>query len=274
MRVNMIAASLIAAFATLPAFAEDAAAPAVAADAAAPAAAPASPIVGNFAIVSDYRFRGISQTYKQPAVQGGLDYTHSSGAYAGTWMSNVSGNSYNNGASLEWDLYGGYRQTIVDKLGFDVGGLYYYYPGAFYTADGKTKYNNFETYAALTYDWASLKYSYAVTNFFGTKTATAGAFGSGDSKGSGYLDLSANIPLMDKLTFNAHVGHQSVKHYNKMAYTDWKAGLTYDLTGWQVGAAIVGTNARDEVYTTCDTTGGHCKKTGTNTLVLSVGKSF
>jgi len=261
MRLNTIAVSLIAMLVSIPAIAEEAAAP--------------SPITGNFSIVSDYRFRGISQSYKQPAVQGGIDFTHSSGAYLGTWMSSVSGNSYTNGASLEWDMYGGYRGTIVGDFGYDVGALYYYYPSAHYNDNGKTKYNTLEAYGALTYKWASLKYSHAVTNFFGAKTETAGAFGSGDSKGSGYLDLSANIPLAEKLTFNAHLGHQSVRHYTKMAYTDWKAGVTYDLSGWQLGAAVVGTNARDEAYTTCDVgDSSHCKKTGSNTLVLSVGKSF
>lgn len=58
-------------------------------------------VTGNVGLVSDYRFRAISQTFREPAVQGGLDYAHASGFYAGTWASNVSGNLYPNGAGME-----------------------------------------------------------------------------------------------------------------------------------------------------------------------------
>jgi len=282
MRASLIAVSVLTALVTFPAFADD-----VPAAASAPAAEP-SPLTGNFSIVSDYRFRGISQSYKLPAVQGGLDYTHSSGAYVGTWMSSVSGNMYTNGASLEWDMYGGYRATIAGDLGFDVGGLYYYYPGAHFADPGKTKFNNFELYGALTYKWASFKYSRTVTNYFGTKTETYGnscenaavggntsnCLGTGNSKGSDYFDLSGNIPLTEKLTLNTHLGHQSIKNYSKMAYTDWKIGATYDLSGWAVGAALIGTNAKKGFWYTCETNGSSCKKVGENTVVLSVSKTF
>ncbi len=74
MRKTLIAAAIVSAFPSL-AFAQ----------AAAPAT-PASPhtFTGNVGLFSDYRFRGISQTYKQPAIQGGFDYSHSSGIYLGT----------------------------------------------------------------------------------------------------------------------------------------------------------------------------------------------
>lgn len=274
MRLSMIAASLFAALVTVPAIAEEAAAP--------------SPVTGNFSIVSDYRFRGISQSYKQPAVQGGIDFTSASGVYLGTWLSSISGNQYTNGASLEVDMYGGYRGTIAGDLGYDVGGLYYYYPGAYYNVAAKTKYNNFEVYGALTYKWASLKYSRTATNFFGTKNDTYGgacessAVGGdasncftaepGNSKGSGYFDLSANIPVSEKLTLNTHLGHQSVKNYGKLAYSDWKVGVTYDLSGWAVGAALIGTNAKKGFWYACNTSS--CKKIGENTVVLSVSKTF
>jgi len=93
-------------------------------------AKPAYTLTGNLTIVSDYRFRGISQSYRLPAVQGGIDYTHSSGFYLGNWNSSVSGNSYNNGASLETDLYGGYRFEPMKDVTADLGVLFYIYPGA------------------------------------------------------------------------------------------------------------------------------------------------
>src|SRR3954468_10934767 len=92
----------------------------------------------NVGLVSDYRFRGISQTFKEPAIQGGFDYSHSSGFYAGTWASNVYGNANSAGgpvyagASMEWDFYGGYKFEPMKDLTLDVGLLQYYYPNAQY----------------------------------------------------------------------------------------------------------------------------------------------
>lgn len=269
MRKVLLSAALLATFA-IPALAEE-----------------ASPVTGSFTIASDYRFRGLSQTYKLPAVQGGIDYANPSGIYLGTWMSNVSGNQYLNGAGLEWDVYGGYRKSFGD-WGLDVGGLYYYYPGAHQSDAGKTKYNNFELYAGVSYKWLSFKYSHAVTNLFGIKTETYGnvcenanfgdagnCLGTGDSKGSGYFDLSANIPLVDKLTLNAHVGHQKVKSYGDLSYTDYKLGVTYDLQGWMLGAAVIGTNAKKGFYYACKVSdGASCKKIGEPTVVVTVGKTF
>lgn len=254
-------------------------------------AADAPPVTGNFTIASDYRFRGISQTYKLPAVQGGIDYAHSSGAYVGTWMSNVSSNSYPNGASLEWDMYAGFKTEVAKDTTVDVGVLYYYYPGAKYnTATRDDKYNNTELYIAGSYKWLTAKYSYTLSDFFGTKTSTYGGvcenptYGNGGncisadpggSKGSGYLDLTAAYPITDKLTLNAHIGHQKIKNYSQLDYTDWKLGVSYDLNGWSLSAAYIDTNANKGFYYTCETgNAASCKKLGEGTIVLSVGKTF
>ena len=84
-------------------------------------------VTGNLGIFSDYRFRGISQTNKLPAIQGGVDLALKNGLYLGNWNSNVDSTMYN-GASIEMDFYGGYKATFGD-FGLDVGGIYYYYPG-------------------------------------------------------------------------------------------------------------------------------------------------
>jgi uncharacterized protein (TIGR02001 family) len=252
----------------------------------APAAAAPTPehtYTGNATLVSDYRFRGISQTFKLPAVQAGFDYAHSSGFYLGTWASSVSGNMYPNGAGLEWDLYGGYKGTISDDLGFDIGLLEYYYPGAHFNNPQKTKTNNTELYGALTYKWLTAKYSYAISDFFGINTASFGGtciavndcVGTGGSRGSGYLDLAGNFEIADKLTLGLHIGHQSVSNYNKLAYTDYKVGLTKDVSGWLWGAAIIGTDAKKGWYTITEAGNPASSKvvSGT-TLVLSLGKTF
>src|SRR5215510_13079620 len=92
-------------------------------------AAPATPAVtGNIALVSDYRFRGITQTFEEPALQGGFDYAHASGLYLGNWNSNVSQGAGYPGGNLEMDFYGGWKKAFGD-FGLDVGFIYYYYPG-------------------------------------------------------------------------------------------------------------------------------------------------
>ena len=81
----------------------------------------------NVGAVSDYRYRGISQTSKKPAIQGGVDFAHKSGLYLGAWGSNVKWVEDFNGATkgnLEIDLYGGFKGTIAGDLGFDVDGAH------------------------------------------------------------------------------------------------------------------------------------------------------
>lgn len=138
----------------------------------APAAEP-SPhtFTGNIAAVSDYRFRGVSQTYRRPAIQGGFDYAHASGFYLGNWNSSISANSYNNGAGMEVDLYGGYRFPLNKDLGADVGVLHYLYPSARLNSAPATstgnKYDNTEIYFGLTQGTFNAKLWYAVTDYFG-----------------------------------------------------------------------------------------------------------
>src|SRR3989338_2408299 len=80
--------------------------------------APASPhtLTGNVGLFSQYIFRGLTQTDRDTALQGGFDYSHSSGLYAGTWGSNISWlrdfNAYSGGGSLELDFYGGFKGNI------------------------------------------------------------------------------------------------------------------------------------------------------------------
>lgn len=269
---------------------------------AAPAAQSPHTFTGNVGLVTDYRFRGISQTYKQPAIQGGFDYSHASGFYLGTWASSVSGNLYPGGAAMEWDFYGGYKWEPVKDLGLDVGLLHYNYPGSrYYNATlGKSgnKFDNTELYVGTTYKWFSAKYSYALTDYFGVKTATYGGacgFNSngsvpttgcvpatpGNSRGSGYLDLNANFEIMEKTTLGLHFGHTSVRHYSQLSYSDIKVGLTRDF-GWAtLGIAYVTTNARAQFYrygppglyaTPQGTTENKDPTSGT--LVLSIQKTF
>lgn len=217
---------------------------------AAPAAEPAKPvepytITGNFGIYSQYVFRGLTQTDRKPAFQGGFDYANTNGLYVGTWGSNISwlhdAGVCNHGCSLEWDIYGGWKYAINDDWGTDIGVLYYYYPGSY--VDGATKPDTTEVYGAISWKWVSLKYSYSVDHTFGVPDT------------AGYLDLSANYPLNDAWTLNAHIGRQDYQgstngvSNNVFDYTDWKLGVTWVVAGYNIGAYYTDTNAKDAGYT-------------------------
>jgi len=256
MKKLMLTAAVLATFAA-PVFAEEAASP--------------HTFTGNLTVATDYRFRGISQTFKQPTVQGGFDYAHSSGFYLGNWNSTVSGLQYTNGGSIEMDFYGGYKFEPVKDVTADIGVLYYYYPGSSIGATG-VKYNNTEIYFGGTYQWFSAKYSYNVSDFFGLNNKSGG--GKGDSDGSGYLDLGATFEVAEKTNLGLHVGHQWVKNYSNLNYTDYKLGLTRDFGFATLGAAIVGTNANRVAYPNVVNAAGTSKDVRGTTLVLSISKTF
>jgi uncharacterized protein (TIGR02001 family) len=224
------------------------------------AAQAASPVTGNMAIVSDYRFRGISQTFELPAIQGGIDYAHESGVYLGNWNSSISGLSFNDTAGIEMDFYGGWKKSFGD-IGLDIGLLQYYYPGAKTTAGDK--YDTLEGYVGLSWKWLTAKYSHAFSDFFGIP----------DSDGSGYLDLGLTVEVAPKLSLVAHFGMQTIKNAEPLEYNDWKLGLTYDLNGWILGAAYIDTDADSTLYTLVNSR-GKSKDIGGSTVVLSVLKTF
>ena len=253
-----------------------------ASEVAAPAAT--SPVTGNLNLVSDYRFRGLSQSWGQPAVQGGIDYTHASGFYLGNWNSSVSSNSYNNGASLEMDFYGGYRFEPAKDWSADIGVLHYLYPGARLNSAPATptgeKYDNTEVYVGLTKGPFNVKLSYALTDYFGLNNTTSGyAYWStlparGDSKGSTYLDLNYSVDLGQQLTLGLHAGYTSVRNYDELSYADYKVSLAKDINGFNVGLALIGTNADATFYQAGNSAGRDPQTLGKTTAILSLGKTF
>lgn len=78
----------------------------------------------NASLVSNYIFRGVTLSDEDPAIQGGVDYAHNSGLYAGIWAS-----SYDNGgdSEIEVDWYAGYSFNLSDDVSVDIGGIRYYY---------------------------------------------------------------------------------------------------------------------------------------------------
>lgn len=204
--------------------------------------APESTLSYNVGVVSDYRYRGISQTRLEPALQGGVDYADKSGFYVGAWGSTIKWIKDTPGAtsgSTELDLYGGYKASLGD-VAYDVGVLRYQYAGNDYANIGGTSNaNTTEVYGALTYGLFTAKYSHAVTDLFGNY----------NSKNSYYLDLSATLDLGNGLTLVPHVGRQLIKNYASLSYNDASLTLTKDLgNGVSISGAYVGTNTSAYIY--------------------------
>jgi uncharacterized protein (TIGR02001 family) len=252
------------------------------------AAADPSPVTGNMTIASDYRFRGISQTYLGPTIQGGIDYSHASGFYVGNWNSNVASQVFLGGSGIEMDFYGGWKKSFGD-FGIDVGTIYYYYPNAEYNTNtgstvGSAKFDNWEIYVGGSWKWLSGKFYYAVSDYFGLSTEqssggywtnrdTGALLGStSDSSGTWYLDLTATVPVTKELSIVAHYGMLEVNKYSELDYKDWKLGVTYDLNGWILGAAYIDTDADAAWYYTGGSKG--VKATGDSQIVFSVMKTF
>lgn len=240
------------------------------------AAAEESPhtLTGNIGVYSQYIFRGLTQTNGDPALQGGFDYSHASGFYLGTWMSNVSWlrdfGGYTGGGSLEMDFYGGYKGTFGGDFGFDIGLLQYYYPGD--VIPGGTKADTLEMYGALSWKWISAKYSYSLDN----KT-----FGVTDSKGTYYLDLTATFPVTDKFSVFAHYGKQKfsgstaagVSNDSFASYDDYKIGASYTLPkDFTLGAYYTDTKM-DTLQETFYTTAAG-KFIGKDTFTVYLSKTF
>jgi len=237
-----------------------------AAPAAAPAAAPEPEytIAYNLGAVTEYRYLGISQSSRKPALQGGVDYTNKNGVYLGTWLSTISW--IKNASSptvakgpVEWDLYGGYKGDIAKDFSYDVGGLYYFYPTNTNTKNGGVNANTFEVYGALTYNIVTAKYSRSTTNLFGTP----------NSSGSGYLDLSANFDLGSGWSIVPHYGHQSIKNGTPSSYSDYSFTVAKDFDGLVVSAALIGTNKGGQFI---EAASG--KDLFKSSLVLGIKKNF
>jgi uncharacterized protein (TIGR02001 family) len=234
---------------------------------------PDNEVTFNAAVVTDYRYRGLTQSRFDPALQVGSDYTNNpTGLYAGTWLSTIkwikdAGTFFpatSTKGGVEWDLYAGKRGDIGGGFTYDVGGLYYYYPGNTYANIGANA-NTFELYGQVGYGPAYFKYSHSLTNLFGTT----------NSKNSKYYDLGANFDAFWGTTLGLHVGHQTVENNSLYSYTDWKIGLSKtfdDLAGVTLGLAYVGTNLPDHVTTTPTSDGA--KNVGKNGIVVSLSKTF
>ena len=191
----------------------------------------------NVGAVTDYRYRGISQSRVKPALQGGADFS-AGGFYLGAWGSTIKWIEDGNPKSsnkVEIDVYAGYKGDIVkDSLTYDVGVLTYQYPGHKAGDAGLTNPTTTELYGALTFGPATLKYSHSVTNLFGFA----------DSKNSSYVDLSASFDVGGGVMLAPHVGYQKVSHNSDWSYTDVSLAVSKDFNGLVPSLTLYATDTK------------------------------
>ncbi len=238
--------------------------------------APASKhtVAYNIGLTTDYIFRGISQTQNDPALSGGVDYSHASGLYAGTWVSqqkwvktggtDAANDPYKTSSDFEVDLYGGYKGS-ADKISYDLGLIHYYYPGD--KVSGQVSPDTTEAYLGLSYGPVAVKYSHAISDYFigwGTLNTTK-------TQGSNYLELNATHDLGNGWGLLGHIGAQKVKNVSAADYTDWKVGVTKDVGFGTVTAAYSDTDAQGKAGQSYSWDG---KNTGKGVLAVSFAKSF
>jgi uncharacterized protein (TIGR02001 family) len=210
-------------------------------------------LAGNLTFTSDYRFRGVSRTFGDPALQGGLDFTLPSNFYIGTWASMVDKEIFSNSRGFELDIYGGYKWRMREGLVLDVGLLQYLFPT-------ESLYSTLEGYVGVSYEWLSFKYSHSLSNRF---------FGVSGARGSQYYDLTATYPVGNGLNVIGHYGVQRI-HDNGGDYTDWRVGVTKDWRGFNFGLSYYDTDSTFDFTNRA----GRTRDLGEGGIVLSVSKTF
>lgn len=235
--------------------------PVLAQEASLPDAATAPVTVsGSATIVSDYRFRGVSQTNNEMAVQAGITVSHDSGFYVGAWGSNLAGWGTFGGANLELDLIAGYKQKLGDSAVLDVGITWYMYPGGAAKTDFAEPYVKLSGTAGPITLLAGVAYApaqEALGRWYDSGAdAAAGVYDNpGDKEDNLYLWGDAAMPLTGTpFTAKAHIGYSDGNsglgpNATSLAptgsYLDWSIGVD---TGWKnltLGVSWVGTDISD-----------------------------
>lgn len=252
---------------------------------------PTSTLSANLNLVSHYRFRGIDQTWGRPALQGGIDYAHASGWYAGLWASGINSRSYP-GGGVELDLYGGYNGKFNEDWGYTAGLYSYIYPGAnvnraacpsaaFSAPCGNLpsqRFNTLEINAGVNWKWLAYKLSVSATDYFGANARTGYSRG---TRGALYHDLTATVPLDGSLNLILHAGYTDLRATasgHSPNYADWRVALAKTFEGgWNASVAVVGaTNNRFYRPPTggLSATDSATRALNCSALVLQVGKTF
>jgi len=183
----------------------------------------------NAGVVTNYLFRGVSQTGDDPAVQGGIDWAHDSGFSVGTWVSNVdfesdvtdaAGNSGTFDTSYELDLYAAYDFDFGNDWSLGLNTIYYAYPDSKITgpvsgSDSDIDYAEVGVSGGWSFLSAGVQYTY-------WGDVNDGAFKDGDL----YYNGGAEFELSDGFGVSAAVGYYDFDDADQ--YTHWHLALTKD----------------------------------------------
>ncbi|MFZ5748712.1 MAG: TorF family putative porin [Pseudomonadota bacterium] len=206
-------------------------------------------VSGSVALVSDYRFRGVSQTDEEMALQGGLTVSHESGLYAGAWASNLAGWGTFGGANMELDLYAGYKVDLGSSAALDVGVTWYMYPGGADDTDFAEAYVKVGGTLGPVTALAGVAYApeqQALGNYSNTP------YSAGQKQDNLYLwgDLSSGVPGTP-LTVKAHLGYSDgnpglgpngTSIAPTGSYLDWMLGADVAVGPLTLGVAYVDTD--------------------------------
>ena len=192
-------------------------------------------VSGNIGATSNYLWRGTTQTANSTAVQGGLDYSHDSGFYAGTWASNVD---FGDSTSYELDLYAGYGGSIGEDFGYDVSYLYYAYP------DAQSNIDFGEVHISGSWKWLEIGYSQVINADDGVASDPL------DSKDLSYLETTLTFPITETVSIAAHYGYSSgdvvESWFGVDSYSDYNVSVSADTTMGTVSFMLSNTDLEDD----------------------------
>ncbi|MES2495593.1 MAG: TorF family putative porin [Pseudomonadota bacterium] len=210
-------------------------------------------VSGSVGLATDYRFRGVSQTDKEMAVQGGITVGHESGFYVGTWGSNLAGWGTFGGSNTELDIFGGYKMELTDGISIDAGLTWFMYPGGADKTDFAEIYSKLSTTVGPVNLLGGIAYAprqQALGRwYFSGASASTGIYDRpGDKEDNLYIwgDISSAIPGTP-ITVKGHLGYSngnsglgpngtSVAPTGK--YMDWLVGVDMAVPGTPLTAGV------------------------------------
>ncbi len=211
----------------------------------------AAEVSSTTGFTSDYRFRGISQSAGDAAIQGSIDVGYDNGIYAGVWGSNVD---FGDDAHLEIDWYVGYGADINDDLSWDATLYYYTYPG-YEDVDGDYAELDLNLY----YGDFSLEYAHSNDYFNSSETGQ-------------YLALNYSLGVTEEISVDLHAGHSFGNYWTELDignYNDYSIGVSTSAAGLDLSAVYLFNSIDDGMETN-----GNNPFATDNSLVVTVSRSF
>jgi uncharacterized protein (TIGR02001 family) len=209
---------------------------------------------GYVALMTDYRYRGVSYSDRRPSLQGGLDYQHASGIFIGALAATVRIKPYISGVGGQ--VYGGYAHALSENWTWEAGVISNLYPHPTYGPS----YNYTEGFVGLTYKNVNAR-AYYTDSYEGGGRA-------------GYFELNASRPLSERVVLFGHLGYLTHRESRPPAYSatsesffDAKLGLSIEVHGFHLELSVTGTTAKQAA---CPLSGDQCGTTG----LIAISKSF